>query len=132
MVAVLVVVAAAVAAVVLLAGHGGPGTTSAGPLTIGSDTTMAVMPASGGCNTTFAFVARGSLSGAGTLVYRWEQSDGEVTQNTSLPITSSEGAFQLSQAWRLEGSQKVSGSMTLHILKPVDRTIRQSFTYNCP
>ena len=131
-VAALVVVAAAVAAAILLTGHAGPGTASAGPLMIGSDTKMAVTPASGGCNTTFAFVARGSLSGAGTLVYRWEQSDGEVTPDTSLPINSSEGSFGLSQAWRLEGSQKVSGSMTLHILKPVDRKISQTFTYNCP
>ena len=38
-----------------------------------------VSPASAGCNTTFAFVASGSLSGTGTLVYRWEQSDGQVT-----------------------------------------------------
>ena len=89
-------------------------------------------PATGGCNTTFAFVGRGSLSGTGTLVYRWEQSDGQVTADTSLPITSSEGAFQLTQAWRLQGSQKVDGTMTLHILKPVDRRLSQTFHYSCP
>jgi hypothetical protein len=127
-----VVAAAVVAAVILLAGRGGGGTSSTGPLTLASDVRLVVTPATGGCNTTFSFVGRGSLTGTGTLVYRWEQSDGQVTADTSLPITSNEGAFQLTQAWRLQGSQKVDGTMTLHILKPVDRRISQTFHYSCP
>jgi hypothetical protein len=125
------VVAAAVAAVVLLAGRGG-GASPIGPLTLGADAKLTVSPASGGCNTTFAFVAGGSLSGTGTLVYRWEQSDGQVTADTSLPIKSDDGAFRLTQAWRLQGSQKVDGTMTLHVLKPAGRRLTQTFHYNCP
>ncbi len=62
-----------------------------GPLTLGSDATLTATPVTGGCNTTFSFVGRGSLSGTGTLVYRWEQSDGQVTADTSLPITPKRG-----------------------------------------
>jgi hypothetical protein len=64
-------------------------------------------------------------------VYRWEQSDGQVTADSSLPIRADVGAFQLTQAWRLEGTQTVNGAMTLHILKPVDRSLSQSFHYVC-
>jgi hypothetical protein len=102
------------------------------PLVVGSDATVVVNPATGGCNTTFRFVGQGSLSGTGTLVYRWEQSDGQATSDTSLPITSSEGAFELTEAWRLQGSQTVNGAMTLHILRPLDRRISRSFRYSCP
>jgi hypothetical protein len=126
-----VVAAAAVTAVLVLAG-GSVSPLPAAPLVIGRDATVTVSPPVGGCNTTFVFVARGSLSGVGVLVYRWEQSDGQVTADTSLPIGSNEGAFQLVEAWRLQGSQTVSGSMTLHILKPVTRQIGRSFRYSCP
>lgn len=127
----LLVAAAAVSAVLVL---GGGRTTPAplAPLVIGHNAAVAVTPQTGGCNTTFVFVARGSLTGVGQLVYRWEQSDGQVTADTSLPIGSNEDAFQLVEAWRLQGSQTVSGSMTLHILKPVERQIARSFHYSCP
>ena len=126
-----VVAAAAVAAVALAAG-GHSGTVSTGPLVVGGDATLAVNPKAGGCNTTFSFIARGSLRGVGTLVYRWEQSDGQITADTSLPIGSTVGAFQLTEAWRLQGSQSVMGGMTLHILKPVESRISRPFRYSCP
>ncbi len=127
--AVVVLAAAAAVGVYLVTGHGAP--IAHGPLVLGSDAALAVNPAVGGCNTTFAFVARGSLSGVGTLVYRWEQSDGQVTDSTSIPIGPTEGAYQLVEAWRLEGSQTVDGTMTLHILKPVERKLTRSFHYSC-
>jgi hypothetical protein len=65
-------------------------------------------------------------------VYRWEQSDGQVTSDTSLPITSDEGSFRLTEAWRLQGSQTVDGTMTLHLLRPVERRISRPFRYSCP
>jgi hypothetical protein len=126
----LIVAGGAVAAVLLLTG-GHRSLIAAGPLALGSDAKLAVAPQSAGCNTTFVFVGRGSLSGVGTLVYRWEQSDGQVTDDSSVPIGAAVGAFQLTQAWRLEGTQTVNGTMTLHILKPVDRRISQSFHYVC-
>jgi hypothetical protein len=127
-----VVVAAAAVSAVLVLGGGHKTRAPDAPLVIGRDAAVTVTPQTGGCNTTFVFVARGSLSGVGQLVYRWEQSDGQATADTSLPIGSNEGAFQLVEAWRLQGSQTVSGSMTLHILKPVARQIVRSFRYSCP
>ncbi|HEX4578399.1 MAG TPA: hypothetical protein VH498_00205 [Candidatus Dormibacteraeota bacterium] len=130
LVAVLAIAAGIVAGIALFAGGHGR-TTPPGPLTIGSGAALTVTPASGGCNTTFVFVARGAVSGSGILVYRWEQSDGESTASTSLPITLNDGAFQLTQAWRLQGAQSLDGSMTLHILSPVNRTFTRPFHYVC-
>jgi hypothetical protein len=127
---VLAIAAGIVAGIALFAGGHGR-TTPPGPLTIGSGAALTVTPASGGCNTTFVFVARGAVSGSGILVYRWEQSDGESTASTSLPITLNDGAFQLTQAWRLQGAQSLDGSMTLHILSPVNRTFTRPFHYVC-
>ena len=103
-----------------------------GRLAVGDDANLAVSPASGGCDTTFVFVGRGSLAGTGTLVYRWEQSDGEESADVSLPIAADEGSFQLTQAWRLQGSQSVDGTMTLHILRPTERRLSRGFRYGCP
>ena len=118
-------------AIVLSGGHGPANPSPSGPLALGHDATLTVSPASGGCNTTFVFVARGSLSGTGTLVYRWEQSDGLASADTSLPITADEGSYQLTQAWRLQGSQSVDGTMTLRILQPAAMTLTRTFHYAC-
>ena len=136
--AVVAVIAAggAAAGMILLRGHapttGGAVTSASAPLSVGGDASVAVNPARGGCDTTFVFVGRGSLSGSGSLVYRWEQSDGTSSGDTSLSITPQEGAFQLTQAWRLQGSRTVDGTETLHILRPVDRRVSQPFHYACP
>jgi hypothetical protein len=127
---VLAVGAGTVAGIALLAGSPARPSPPA-PLAIGSDAGLTVTPASGGCNTTFVFVGRGSLTGTGTLVYRWEQSDGESSPTASLPITANDGAFQLTQAWRLQGSQSVDAAMTLHLLSPVNRTFKRPFHYAC-
>ncbi|MBJ7609759.1 MAG: hypothetical protein JF887_10090 [Candidatus Dormibacteraeota bacterium] len=129
-VALVALITAAAAGYLLLAGHGNR-PASSGPLAVGSDATLSVNPGNGACNTTFVFVGKGSLTGTGKLVYRWEQSDGQSSSDASLPITADEGAFQLTQAWRLQGTQTVDGTMTLHILRPLDRVLRQSFHYVC-
>ncbi|MEO8899582.1 MAG: hypothetical protein ABI352_04330 [Candidatus Dormibacter sp.] len=126
---VLLLAAGAAAAILVLGGHQAP--RPPGPLAMSSDAALTVAPASGGCNTTFVFVGRGSVSGSGTLVYRWEQSDGQSSATTSLPITSDDAAFQLTQAWRLQGAQTLDGSMTLHLLSPVNRTLKRPFHYAC-
>jgi hypothetical protein len=128
----LLALGAAVGAGILFFGSQPAAVVAPAPLLLGSDAMLAVMPERAGCDTTFVFVARGSVSGTGSLVYRWEQSDGEVTSDTAVVIRANEGAFQLTQAWRLQGSQTFNGAMTLHILKPVDRRLRQSFRYVCP
>lgn len=120
-----------VAGGLLLFGGGGSHAAPAGPLTLGTDATLTVAPGIGGCNTTFVFVGRGSLRGTGTLVYRWEQSDGQSSANTPLTITADEGSFQLTQAWRLQGAQTVDGAMTLHILQPTEVSLKRSFRYAC-
>ena len=128
------VVAAAAAAVVAVILLQAPQSTAVapGPLVIASDASVTVNRATGGCDTTFSFLARGSLSGVGSMVYRWEQSDGQVTDDITLHIVASEGSFELAEAWRLQGSQTVNGTMTLHLLQPVDRKISRSFHYACP
>jgi hypothetical protein len=127
----LLVAAAAVAGIVVLGGGHSTPRPAPGPLAVGSDAALTVTPANGGCNTTFVFVGRGSVTGTGTLVYRWEQSDGQSSAATSLPITADDGAFQLTQAWRLQGAQTLDASMTLHLLSPVDRTFKRPFHYAC-
>jgi hypothetical protein len=127
----LVVAGGGTAAGIILLGSPAPRAPAPSPLALGSDAGLTVTPASGGCNTTFVFVGHGSLSGTGTLVYRWEQSDGESSPPTSLSITSNEGAFQLTQAWRVQGAQTLDASMTLHILSPVNRTFKRPFHYAC-
>ena len=125
-----VVVGAAAIAVALL--QPPPAAVAPGRLAIANDAAVTVNPARGGCDTTFSFVGRGSLSGVGDMVYRWEQSDGQVTDAVTLHIVATEGSFALAEAWRLQGSQTVDGVITLHILQPVDRTISRSFHYACP
>jgi serine/threonine protein kinase len=127
----LVLAAGIVTAVLLLTGGGAATPTPAGPLTLAPDASLTVTPATGGCNTTFVFVGRGSVRGTGTLVYRWEQSDGASSADTPLTVTADDGSFQLTQAWRLQGAQTVDGAMTLHILKPVDLVLRRTFRYAC-
>jgi hypothetical protein len=131
---VLVLLAGGGTAYLLAAGHdGGTSTGVSTPLTVGADAAVTLSPSRGGCNTTFVFIARGSLTGAGPLVYRWELSDGQSSGDTSLTITPREGSFRLTDAWRLQGRQTVDGTATLHILQPVDRRIASpSFHYACP
>jgi hypothetical protein len=130
--ALVVAAGAAAAAAVLLLQPSHSTAVAPGPLVIGSDASVTVNAPTGGCDTTFSFLARGSLSGVGSMVYRWEQSDGQVTDDVTLHIVSSEGSFELAEAWRLQGSQTVNGTMTLHLLQPVDRKIGRSFHYACP
>lgn len=125
-------VAAGVTTGLTLAARRPAATVPSGRLQVGSDAALTVSPASAGCNTTFVFVGRGSLSGAGMLAYRWEQSDGQLSPEVTLPVHADEASFQLTQAWRLQGEQVVEGSMTLHVLAPVDRRLRRGFHYGCP
>lgn len=103
-----------------------------GPLGVGRDAALHVRPASGGCNTTFTFEATGSVSGVGSLTFRWEQSDGNQSDVAAVAITAADGSFDFTQAWRLEGSQSFTGTETFHLLTPVDRTLPATFQYHCP
>ncbi|MGI8847395.1 MAG: serine/threonine protein kinase [Candidatus Dormibacteria bacterium] len=126
----LALVAGAAAAVITLNPfRGAPANT--GPLVVAPDARLSVSPSSGGCDTTFSFSAKAGISGTGTLVYRWERSDGVNGPDTSLQIGSDIASFDLTQSWRIQGSQKVSGTMVFHLLQPTERKLSQSFTYAC-
>ena len=128
----LVAVVVAAIAAGFATGRIGVATRPTGPLNLSSDVALRVQPAAGGCDTTFGFEATGQLAGQGSLVYRWERSDGHASPDIALRITPDESAFDLTQAWRFEGAQVVQGSVTFHLVKPVERTVTRSFTYTCP
>jgi hypothetical protein len=102
-----------------------------GPLTVGTDVKLAVTPQQGGCDTTFNFEATGSLSGTGTLVYRWERSDGQQTADIPVAITANEGSFRFTMPWRILGKQKLDAQMTFRIVSPTQRTASRAISYNC-
>ncbi|MHB8717863.1 MAG: hypothetical protein ACYDAC_03080 [Candidatus Dormibacteria bacterium] len=121
-----------VAVWLLLTGRLSAAPRASAPLAIGKDVAVAVKPAQGGCNTTFDFRATGSVSGAGELVYRWEQSDGQTSDNQTLRVTALDGSFLITQSWRLQGAQSVNGKETFHILEPTDLAVTTTFQYHCP
>jgi hypothetical protein len=127
--------------VALLAGGGvgaayalgafGSGSANNGPLAVGSDVKLAVQPSQGGCNTVFSFVASGSVSGAGTLTYRWERSDGFVSQDIPVTVSADDARFELpGPPWRISGHQSQL-QMTFHIVKPTERVVSATVPYTC-
>ena len=127
----LAAIAGAVVGVLFAAGVLGGGGSNNGPLQVGNDVQLSVSRAQGGCDTDFQFVATGSLSGAGTLTYRWERSDGQRSDDIPVTITSNEGSFKFTIAWRVLGKQQFSGTMTFRVVSPTDRVAHQSITYSC-
>jgi len=132
------VLAAAGVAVGVLFGTGVLGGSGAnnGALEVGNDVKLAVSPQSSGCTsnlqTDFAFVATGSVTGTGTLTYRWERSDGKQSDPIPVDITPREGSFSFTITWRVIGHQTVNGTMTFRILSPTSRVVNQAISYNCP
>jgi len=106
-------------------------TSSNAPLTVGSDVALTVTPKAGGCNTDFGFVATGSLTGKGQLLYRWERSDGQ--QSSDIPVTiTNQGSFRFTITWRVIGRQKLDGTMTFRLVSPTSRVATAAISYNCP
>jgi serine/threonine protein kinase len=128
---VLVLVGGGLGAAVATGAIGGGGGSNSGPLQVGGDVKLAATPQQGGCDTNFQFVATGSLSGQGTLVYRWERSDGQQTSDIPVQVKD-DGSFRFTMAWRVLGHQKLDGKMTFRILSPTARVVNQSISYNCP
>jgi serine/threonine protein kinase len=115
---------------------GGGGSASSGPLQLGNDVALAVSP-QGSCSSNpprmdFHFVATGSVSGVGTLSFRWERSDGQQTDDIPVTVTSNEGSFRFTTTWSVQGHQVLNGTMTFHVLSPTPRVVHQAITYNCP
>jgi serine/threonine-protein kinase len=104
---------------------------NSGPLSVGTDVKLTATPQQGGCDTTYNFVATGSVTGAGTLVYRWERSDGQQTPDISVAITPKEGSFKFEIPWRIIGKQKRDERMTFRIVSPTARSVSQPISYSC-
>ena len=107
----------------------------AGPLTLTTPISVTAQPSSGGCNQTFKFIAQGSVTGAGVMQYQWEQSDGQKITGKSVTITADDGAFNLSQAWRV-GTPALKVTMTFHVVNiggtAVDQKAQATVNYTCP
>jgi hypothetical protein len=127
--AVALAVAAVVAVVLaLLLRPGGGG----GPLVVGTDVGLDATQDTGpGCTTVVHLIATGSLSGSGTLVYRFERSDGQSTGDTSLPVDGNSG-FAITEDWRFVGVRQGGGTMIFRIVSPATREVRRQVTVACP
>jgi hypothetical protein len=119
-------VVALVLVLVLRSGSGG------GPLVVGTDVSLAATSdRSGDCVTTVHLTATGSVSGSGTLVYRFERSDGQATGNTQLAVDGNSG-FEVTEDWRFAGVHAGGGTMVFRIVSPTTREVRRDVTVTCP
>jgi hypothetical protein len=105
---------------------------SSGPLVVGTDVRLdATSERSGDCVTTVHLIARGSLNGGGTMVYRFERSDGQSTGDTRLDVNGNTG-FEISEDWRFVGVHKGGGTMVFRIVSPTTRQVRHDVSVTCP
>jgi serine/threonine protein kinase len=130
---VVLVLAGALVIALFATGTIGGSKANSGPLRVGTDAQITVTPSQGGCNTVFNFVATGSVSGSGTLVYRWERNDGRQTADIPVTVTPNDASFRLpGPAWRIDGHQTSELRMTFRIISPSERTVSQVVNYTCP
>lgn len=133
----LLLVAGGVAAGVYVAVGRSSGGGNPGPLSVGNDVQLTATPQSGHCDPSthrldFQFVATGTLNGQGTLVYRWERSDGRQSDDIPVTITSDEGSFKFTTTWSIQGNQTFQGTMTFRVVSPTSRVVNQAISYTCP
>lgn len=103
----------------------------AAPLSVGRPVSLRVEPAQGSCNSVFVATATGSVRGSGTLLYRWERSDGEQSASTALPVSANDGSFLITEHWQLSG-QVSHASITFQLLSPIAMTLTRPLQYSCP
>jgi hypothetical protein len=116
--------------IVVSAVRGGGGST-ADALTVGRPVSVQIQPAAGTCNTVFAATARGPVHGQGTLVYRWERSDGLRTESTRLAVSPGDSSFLVTEHWQLSG-QVAHPAITFDLINPVAMTVTVPIPYSCP
>jgi len=110
---------------------GGGGGASNGPLQVNDDVKLTVdVPQQSSCKAQYEFTATGSVSGAGTLTYRWETSDGQQTDNVPVSITSDEGSFRFTLGWSVQNH--APKSITFRIVSPTQRSATQTIPFTCP
>jgi len=133
--AALFVVAAAAAAWLVLLNPSTPAPSAPAPLRVGPDVRLVVRPGeSGGCGTTFSFTATGSLSGAGTLTYRWVKSvtgSAPLYEQYSVAITAHEGSFSFTTPLQLTGPASLDASVTFEVVSPGARSAAETIQYSC-
>jgi hypothetical protein len=105
---------------------------SSGPLVVGTDVALDSSSQTGAdCVTTVHLIAHGSVSGTGTLTYRFERSDGQSTGDQQLSLDGNSG-FELTEDWRFAGVHTGGGTMVFRIVSPVTREVRRDVTVRCP
>ena len=92
---------------------------------------LQVDPQQGSCGTTFEVTATGTIQGSGTLVYRWERSDGLQTQDTPLAIASNTSSFRISEQLPLSG-RLAQPAVTFRVVSPTPMSVTQVLPYSCP
>lgn len=119
-----------IAGLIVSAARGGQ-SVAAGPLRIGAPVSLKVEPVQGSCNSVFIATATGSVQGQGTLVYRWERSDGLASANTPLSVSPSDSSFLITQHWELTGAVS-HPAITFRVVSPVPMTVTRELQYSCP
>lgn len=104
---------------------------SAGSLKVGMPVSLQVHPVDGSCTHVFVASATGSVHGSGTLLYRWQRSDGEQTATTPLTVSANDGSFLITQHWQLSG-QPSRPSITFQLVSPVAMSITRPLPNSCP
>ena len=109
----------------------GTGPSASAGLTVDPPLSLQVDPPHGSCDTTFAVTATGAVQGRGTLVYRWERSDGLQTEDTQLAIPASNSSFRITERWAPSGSLS-QPTITFRIVSPNPMSVTQALPYSCP
>lgn len=103
---------------------------SAAPVQLAGPLTLSVTPAVGSCDTTFTIRASAPVRGAGALVYRWDRSDGGVSANTPLKVTTSDASIAVTQSWYLSGPSSQPW-ITFQVLSPAPARQSVALDYAC-
>ncbi|MDH6108878.1 hypothetical protein P3T36_002242 [Kitasatospora sp. MAP12-15] len=89
-------------------------------------------PAGPGCNGTA--VVTGTLQtdgGTGTVRYRWERSDGTLSDDLSQPIAKGSKHTDVVLRWTFDGHGSMRATATLDVLSPQSLSAATTFTYTC-
>jgi serine/threonine-protein kinase len=132
---VLILVAAAAAAWLVVLSPTPTAKSTPAPLTVGNGVHLTVRPGqSGGCDTTFSFTATGTVTGAGTLTYRWVKSlagSPPIYDQYALAITAHESSFSFTTPLQLTGPASLEATVTFEVLSPQARSAVETIHYSC-
>ena len=104
---------------------------SAAVLRVQPPLAVRVQPPAGSCNTTFDVQVDGQVSGHGSLVYRWERSDGARSPDTTLSVALGDTAFRVHEEWTVP-LQTRSPALTFRLLSPAPMAVTQTLEEHCP